>query len=102
MEYLKALNVIIYMISGAVAGYCFLRIFLYPILKMLVDENELYSKPKHQKAMNVFYHARLYPWPTWEDDKCSAWIRAWWKFVLIGLGSFVIMAVTLYIHDTLK
>jgi hypothetical protein len=90
------------MLSGAVAGYCFLRIFFYPILNFLVDETELYSNPKHQKAMNVFYHARLYPRPIWNDEKRSAWIRAWWKYAMIGLTSFIILAVTLYIHDTIK
>jgi hypothetical protein len=90
------------MISGAVAGYCFLRIFFYPVLKLLVDETELYSNPKYQKAMNIFYHARLYPWPIWKDDKRSAWIKAWWKYALIGLTSFIIVAITLYIHDIIK
>jgi hypothetical protein len=102
MEYLKALNVIIYMISGVVAGYCFLRISFYPVLKLLVDEKELYSDPKLKKLINIFYHARLYPWPIWNDDKRSAWIKAWWKYALSGLVSFIILAITLYIHDTIK
>jgi len=102
MEYLKALNVIIYMISGAITGYCFLRISFYPILKLLIDENELYSNPKYKKSMNVFYHARLYPLSIWDEERRSAWVRAWWIYALIGFTSFIIVAVTLYIHDTLK
>ncbi len=102
MEYLKTQNFIIYMFFGAVTGYCFLRISLYPMLKFLVNEKELYGDPKLKKSMNIIYHARLYPWPTWNDDKRSAWIKAWWKYALSGLVSFIIVVITLYNHDIIK
>jgi hypothetical protein len=105
MEYLLALNAIVYMISGAAAGYCFLRIFFYPILKLLVDETELYSNTKYTKSMKVFYHARLYPWPKWDEQRRSAWVRAWWKYALTGFAVagnlyvlFVIICFILYLN----
>lgn len=102
MEYLKALNIIIYIISNMVTGYCFLRIFLYPMFRLLGNEKEFYSDPKFKKTMNLFYHARLYPWPIWDNGKRSKWIKAWWKYALTGIISFTITAITLYIQETLK
>lgn len=90
------------MISGVVIGYCFLRVFLYPVLNLLVDETELYSNPKHIKTMNLFYHARLYPWPIWDEAKRLAWVRAWWKYALIGVASFIAQMIALYLHDNIK
>jgi hypothetical protein len=57
---------IVNIISGAVAGYCLLRITCYPIMRFLVGEDELYSNPFYKQAINLFYHAGLYPWPTWD------------------------------------
>jgi len=99
---LEALNFTIFMIFGAVTGYCFLRVLLYPVLNFLVDETELYSNPKHKKIMNIFYHARLYPWPIWDEEKRTNWVRAWWKFALIGLASFIIQMIALYFQDSIK
>jgi len=90
------------MIFGAVAGYCFLRIVFYPLLKFLVKESELYSNPKYKKSMNIFYHARLYPWPIWDDEKRRNWIKAWWKFALLGLSSFGLSMFALYMLELMK
>jgi hypothetical protein len=90
------------MIFGAVAGYCFLRIFFYPLLKFLVDESELYSKPKFKKSMNLFYHARLYPWPIWDEVERRKWIKAWWKFAVLGLASFSLSMLALYLLECIK
>jgi hypothetical protein len=90
------------MIFGAVAGYCFLRVAFYPLLKSIVDESELYSNPKYKKSMNMFYHARLYPWPIWDEIKRRKWIKAWWKFAAIGIASFGLSMFALYMLEIMK
>jgi len=90
------------MIFGAVAGYCFLRIVFYPLLKSIVDESELYSNPKYKKSMNIFYRARLYPWPIWDEIKRRKWFKAWWKFAVIGIASFGLSMFALYMLEIIK
>ena len=92
----------IYILLGAVAGYCFLRVFSYPILKTLVDESEFFSNPKYKESMNIFCHARLYPWPIWDDVKRQRWIKAWWQFAVIGLVSFCLSIFSLYMLEIMK
>ena len=87
---------------GAVAGYCFLRVVFYPLLKSLVDESELYSNPKFKESMNIFYHARLYPWPIWDEVKRQNWVKAWWKVAIIGLVSFGLSMFALYLLEGIK
>jgi hypothetical protein len=87
---------------GAVAEYCFLRAVVYPWLNSLVDETELYSNPKLKKSMNIFYHARLYPWPIWDQAKRQNWVKAWWKFAIIGFVSFGLSMFALYLLDGIK
>ena len=69
---------------------------------MLVDESELYSNPIYQKSMNIFYHTRLYPLPNWDEVKRRNWIKAWWKFALIGVVSFSLSIFALYLFDIMK
>jgi hypothetical protein len=90
------------MIFGAVAAYCFLRVFCYPLLKSLCGETELYSNPKLKKSMNIFYHARLYPLPIWDQAKRQNWIDAWWKFAIIGFVSFGLSIFALYLLEGIK
>jgi len=90
------------MICGAVTGYCFVRVFFYPLLKTIIDEPELYSNPKYKKTMNIFYYARLYPWPIWKEIKRRKWVKAWWKFAIIGLLSYVMSMFALYLLDIMK
>ena len=92
----------IYVIFGAVAGYCLLRVALYPVLKSFVDESELYSNPKYKKSMKLFYHARLYPWPIWDNVKRQKWIKDWWKFAVTGLVSFSLSMLALYLLESIK
>jgi hypothetical protein len=91
-----------YFIFGAIAGYCFLRVVFYPLLKFLVDESDLYSNPKYKKSMNIFYHARLYPWPTWDKVKRRNWVKAWWKFAILGLTSFIITGFAMFLYDSIR
>ena len=90
------------MIFGAVAGYCFLWIVLYPLLKFLVEESELYSNPTYKGSMNIFYHARLYPWPNWDEEQRRSWCNAWWKFALLGLVSISLSCFALYLLEGIK
>jgi hypothetical protein len=92
----------VYILFGAVASYCFLRVVFYHLLKLLFDESELYSNPKYKKSMNIFYHARLYPWPIWDEGKRRDWLKAWWKFAFLGLASFGLSMFALYMLELLK
>ena len=85
-----------------VSCYFFMRVVLYPLLKLFVDDSELYNNPKYKKSMNILFHARLYPWPTWDDSRRRNWVRAWWKFALIGLVSFGLSIFAIYLIEIMK
>lgn len=90
------------MLFGAVAGYCFLRVVFYPLLKLLVEKSELYSNPKYKKPMNIFCHARLYPWPILDEKKRRNWLKACWKFAFLGLASFGLSMFALNMLELMK
>jgi hypothetical protein len=100
--HLQVLYSFLHFIFFTITGYCFLRIFIYPAFRLLTDENELYSNPKLSKTMNLFYHARLYPWPNWDADRRRIWCKSWWKYLLIGIVFYGLTCLTLYLRESLK
>ncbi|MCP3933365.1 MAG: hypothetical protein GY705_30215 [Bacteroidetes bacterium] len=99
MEILGFTLYFINLISVLIAGYCFARILLYPVLKFIIGEKKLYSDPKLENSMEYFYAFGLCPLKNWTDEKRTEWINAWWKYALFGLISFAIGIIALYILD---
>ena len=83
-------------ILNIIAGWFFLRAFLYKLLKIICvafEKKDLYSDIRYKKTLSIFATFRIVPPLKYDETRQKQWGKMWWGYGLVFIICLIITTI---------
>lgn len=80
----------VFILSGCITGYCFLRVVFPKLVTIFVNEEEIFSNIDKNDGLKLLVFAKILPHPHFDKKERQAFESAWWKYAIVGGISFLV------------
>ena len=80
-----------------VSGACFVRAFMYKLMKLFYGEEQLYSLPKYKKLIKDSAALNISPPLNFNLEQRKKWESSWWKFFIAFVVCFLLGSLSMFL-----